>query len=215
RDAAVGALTALRPRDAAGSRQRERLVVLGGDGAVAILDRVGAAALRLIERLGVSAARRRERIVDPLHEGDALLQHRQRVGADLAGDAAADPVFALDRIAGGRRHPALSAVAEGDLALDRVAEVVTRGRLAVEEVLDLVPADPGAAAVVVRLEGVGAFLLQDRLAVGRRRRIRLQDPEPRAGQDRGVGRLQALIDGPVGGAEDLDDGDAVERIHGV
>ena len=92
---------------------------------------------------------------------------------------------------------------------------MTRGRLAVEEVFHLVPADPGTAAVVVRLDGVGAFLLQDRLAIGRRRRVRLQDPEPRPGQDRRVGRLQALIDGAVGGTEDLDDGDAVERIHGV
>ena len=211
RDAAVARLHALRPRHPARGGERELLVILGGDGAVAILDRIRAPALRLLDRLRIRAARGGEGVGHALHEGDALLQDGERAGSDVALHAAAEAVADLDRVAPGGRHPALAPVAEGDLALDRVARIVARAWLGIEEVLRLVPAHPGAVAILVGLDGLGPFLLLDDLALRGRRRVRLQHPQLRAGEERHVRDGEALVDRPVGGAQHLLQGDAVQR----
>src|SRR5204862_4479101 len=125
------------------------------------LDRVCAAPLGFLDALGVGSAAGRERVGHAPHEGDALLEDGERVRTDVSDGAAAHPVLALDRVAAGRRHPALASVAERDFALDRIADVVAGARLAVEEVLDLVPAHPGPSAVLVRVDGVRSLVLLD------------------------------------------------------
>jgi len=203
------------PRHPTRGGESERLVVLGGDGAIAILDGEGAAAFRLFDALRVGAALGGERVGDVLHEGDALLQYREGIRAHVAGHAAPEAVFALDRVARDRGNPALAAVAEGHLALDRVAEVMARARLAVEEALHLVPADPGTGAIRVRLDRLGSFLSQDDPAVGGRGRVGLQDPELGPGEDGSVREREALVDRAIGRAEHFFHGDSVDRVHRV
>src|SRR5882762_3147502 len=137
------------------------------------------------------------------------------VCAHVPGGAAAHPVLALDRVPSGGRNPSLAAVSEHDRALDGIADVVARAGLAVQEILDFVPAHPGAAAVLVRLDRLRSLLLLDDLALSGGRSVGLEDPEARTSQDGSAGDLEALVDRAVAGADDLLDGDAVQRVHRV
>ena len=92
---------------------------------------------------------------------------------------------------------------------------MARARLAVEEVLHFVPADPGAGAIRVRLDRLGSFFAQDRLAVGGRGRVGLQDPDLGASEDGRVGEGEALVDRAIGRAEHFFHRDAVDRVHRV
>src|SRR5262249_37888752 len=148
------------------------------------------------------AARRRDGVVALVDVGDGAGELRQRHRVDVAAHAAADLVLAGDDVvAPRRRHHALDAVAELDLAGDRVAHEVARARPRVEEALDGAPAPP--------VTGVLAFaLLAHRIVaeigdVLRRRVVLLFDLDLLALEQRAVRKAERLDGRAVGRAQDL------------
>ena len=92
---------------------------------------------------------------------------------------------------------------------------MARSRIGVDEVLHLVPADPGAVAIVRRLDRSRSFLLLDRLALRRRRRIQFAHPHFLAVEEGHVADSEALVDGGVRRAEHFFQRDAVHGGHCV